>query len=50
MVSVIDVSSALQGIIDAWTDVFDAYVALEFRLFHELRGLFARAAQEQRPA
>ena len=50
VISVIHVGSALQGIADAWADVFDADVALEFRLFHELRGLLSRTAEEQRSA
>src|SRR6266852_2462109 len=43
-------SGALERSVDAVADIFGAHVALKFRLVHELRGLFSRAAQQQGPA
>jgi len=43
----IEAGSALEGVSDAWADVFCADVTLEFGLLHELGGLFARAAEQQ---
>ena len=46
----VEIRGALEGVSNARADVFRAHVAFEFGLLHELGGLFAGAAEQQRTA
>src|SRR5689334_7132022 len=47
---VVNLGGALEGLGDAGANIFGADVALEFGLLHELGGLLAGAAEQQRAA
>src|SRR5713226_5190098 len=44
----VDLSRALQRVVDTGTDILCADVAFEIRLLHQLGGLLARSAEQER--